>query len=95
MATGRKKSGKRDLRQPESVEAQKPSLRIMSALLEDVQRESRERSAEWVMVHDIAARLCLEDNAVEKAAEFLIDKGYLVETRNPAHCLRLGAAFSR
>lgn len=69
-----------------------PSLRTISAVLEDVQRTTNGQPTHWVGVHDIATRLHLEDDVVEAAARFAIEKGYLVASGTPAHSVSLRAS---
>jgi len=66
-----------------------PSLRTISAVLDDVQRTTKGRPKHWVVVNDIASRLHLENEVVEAAARFAVNKGYLVASGTPTHSVSL------
>jgi hypothetical protein len=46
-----------------------------------------------VTVHDIAERLGLEDNVVDRAVQRALDLGWCVADVKPPHSIRLSAAL--
>jgi len=59
------------------------------AIRDDVVRVTRGRPNCWVSVHEIAQRLGLDDEVVDRAVQFSIDRGWLVGDGYPPHSVRL------
>jgi hypothetical protein len=61
----------------------------MSAVRDDVLRVTRGRPMHWVVVHDVAQRLGLEDQVITAAVRSAIAKGWFVGDGEPPHSVRL------
>jgi len=59
------------------------------AIRDDVMRVTRGRPNSWVSVHEIAQRLGLDDQVVDPAVRFAIDRGWLIGDGYPPHSVRL------
>lgn len=58
-----------------------------------VEGYSRGRQMHWMMVHDLAVRLGVEDNELQPAIRRGIEKGWLIEG-DPPHSICLASRFS-
>ena len=67
----------------------KGSERAAIAIRDDVVRVTRGRPKCWVSVHEIAQRLGLDDQIVDPAVQFAIDRGWLIGDGYPPHSVRL------
>ncbi|MPZ34933.1 MAG: hypothetical protein GEV13_28820 [Rhodospirillales bacterium] len=67
------------------------SEHVAIAARDDVVRVTRGRPNCWVSVHEIARRLALDDQVVERAVDLAIDRGWLVGDGYPPHSVRLAA----
>jgi hypothetical protein len=65
------------------------SEHVAIAIRDDVVRVTRGRPSHWVSVHEIAGRLGLDDQVVERAVQLSIDRGWLVGDGYPPHSVRL------
>jgi hypothetical protein len=57
-----------------------------------VERQSRGRPVQWVMVCDIASSLGLDDDVLEAAVARAIEKGWLIGEGEPPHSVCLAPA---
>jgi hypothetical protein len=73
----------------------KGSERAAVAIRADIVRVTRGRPTHWVVVHDIAQRLGLDEEVVEAAVQHAIDLGWFVGDGNPPHSVRLSMASTQ
>jgi hypothetical protein len=65
------------------------SEHVAIAIRDDVVRVTRGRPNCWVSVHEIAQRLGLDDQVVDRAVQFSIDRGWVIGDGYPPHSVRL------
>jgi hypothetical protein len=65
------------------------SEHVAIAIRDDVVRVTRGRPNLWVSVHEIAGRLGLDNQVVDRAVQLSIDRGWLVGDDYPPHSVRL------
>ena len=70
----------------------KTSERAIAAIHDDIRRVTGGRNMHWIMVHDIAERLGLDNNMVDAAVRAAIDRGWLVGDADPPDSVRLSAS---
>lgn len=77
-----------------SIEAEEAD-RAAQAMRDDVARVARGRLCHWVVVHDIAQRLGLDDDLAEAGVRRAIEQGWFVADAEPPYSVRLGAVAAQ
>jgi hypothetical protein len=65
------------------------SEHVAIAIRDDIVRVTRGRANCWLSVHEIAGRLGLDDQIVDRAVQLSIERGWLVGDDYPPHSVRL------
>jgi hypothetical protein len=65
--------------------------RAAAAIRDEIFRRTRGRPMRWVMVHEVAERLGMEDDVAENAVRSAIDRGWFVGDGEPPHSIRLSS----
>lgn len=71
----------------------KASEHVIAAIKDHIVRVTGGYTLHWVMVHDMAQQLALDDDIVKVAVQTAIERGWLVGDSDPPDSVRLSASL--
>lgn len=81
------------MQQRDSTANPKASDRVIAAIKDHIVRVTGGYTLHWVMIHDMAQQLALDDDVVRVAVQAAIERGWLVGDSEPPDSVRLSASL--